>query len=99
MTFGEIERAIESYSKMREQEERLRATYDYIQADLIGRSIARIYNSANKMPSLSDAYPALFNKEEEQAQIQAKRDELSALRFQLFAQSFNKRFEEVGKSE
>lgn len=88
MTIGELTRAFESKRRI-EQE---RATYDYILADLIGRSIARLYSSSNTMPDISTVYPTVFDSEEVKAQQQAKLDELSALRFKQFAQTFNSRF-------
>jgi hypothetical protein len=91
MTFAELTRAFESKARVTKIEEQKRATYDYILADLIGRSISRVYGSANKMPSISEAYPSLFNEAEEQEKIQKKKDELSALRFKMFADSFNNR--------
>ena len=87
MTIAELNRLITS-KKRREQR---KASFDYVLADLIGRSVARVYNSANTMPTLS---PTLFNKEEEEEKIQEQKDELSALRFKQFAQSFNKNFKE-----
>ena len=33
-------------------EERKKASFDYILADLVGRSISRVYNSANKYPPI-----------------------------------------------
>ena len=95
MTPAELERMVES--KKRSLKEK--ASFDYILADLIGHSVSRIYNSGNKMPTLNEAYPFLFNEEEEAEKIQEKKDELSALRFKLFAQSYNKKFEEVGNKE
>lgn len=99
MTYAEIDRAIESYKRVKERNDREKASYDYILADLIGRSISRVYNSSNKMPAISEAYPNLFSSEEEQAAIQQKKQELSVVRFQAFAHSFNKRFEGVSKNE
>ena len=97
MTFAEIERVIESKKRVIEAEERRRAIYDYRLADLIGRSVARVYNSNNKLPSLAEAYPELFTENEEEQQ--AKKDELSILRFKLFAQSYNAKFKEVGNNK
>ena len=96
MTIAELERAVKSKKRvMKQQAEadvKMRASYDYILADLIGRSVARIYSNSATMPPLSQVYPSLFNSEEiEEARAQ-KQDELSALRFKQFAQSFNKRF-------
>jgi hypothetical protein len=88
MTISELTRAFES-AKRREQE---RATYDYVLADLIGRSIGRLYSTSNTLPDISKVYPALFDSKEIEEQKQAQLDELSALRFKQFAQSFNSRF-------
>lgn len=93
MTFAEVERAIAS---KRRQEQR-RASFDYILADLIGRSVARVHNSSNTMPTLAEAYPTLFDKQAEEEEIQAQKDKLSVLRFKQFAQSYNKKHQEVSK--
>lgn len=91
MTFTEVIRAIESYNRRRREAERQQAAFDYLLADTIGKSISRIYSSAAKMPKIYEIYPALFESEEITAQEQAKRDELSALRFKQFAQAHNNR--------
>ena len=97
MTLAEIERYLESRMRVRKEDERQTAYDNYRLADLIGRSIARVYNSSNKYPSLAEAYPSLFSSEEEQEAIQEKKDELSALRFRQFAESFNNRFDKEAK--
>lgn len=95
MTIAEIERAIEA----KKRAEKRKAAFDYTLADLIGHSVARAYNSANKMPALYEAYPSLFDREAEEEKIQEKKDELSTLRFKQFANSFNKKYEEVANTE
>lgn len=90
MTLAELERAIESKKRVMKREEQKRASFDYVLADLIGRSISRIYSSSAKMPEISEAYPTLFNSEEIQEKRQVNKDELSAMRFRRFAQAFNK---------
>lgn len=98
MTLAEVNRAANSKIRMTKIEDEKRASFDYILADLIGRSVSRIYSSSSKMPSLSEAYPSLFSKEEEEKTIQQKKNELSALRFKQFANSYNNRFnKEVAK--
>lgn len=92
MTFAELNRLLQSKRRVIEIEERKKASYDYKLADLIGKSISRIYSSSNKMPDIAEAYPALFDSEEIQEQKQAKKDELSILRFKQFTNSYNKRF-------
>lgn len=97
MTLAELTRAIES--KKRQEKERLKelATFNYIQADLIGRSIARLYSSSAKMPQIQDIYPSLFETETEK-QKEDKRMEISAIRFRMFAQAYNKKYnKEVGE--
>lgn len=89
MTFAEIERAINAQKAM----EKRKAQFDYILADLIGRSVARAYNSDNKLPALSEAYPTLFDRQEEYEALQAAQDEISALKFKQFAQTFNAKYE------
>lgn len=74
------------------------ASHNYILADLIGRSIARVYSSSNHMPDISEAYPTLFDSKELEEKKAEKKAELSALRFKQFAASFNKKFKEEAKS-
>lgn len=99
MTCGEVARAIESYNRRYKAESREKACFDYVLADLIGRSIARIHSSSATMPELYECYPSLFDNEEIQEQKAKKQAELSAIRFKLFTNSFNKRFEEAKKNE
>jgi len=89
MTLAEVIRAIDSYKRRYRQQERQQAAYDYILADAIGKSVSRVYSSSNKMPELYELYPSLFESDEIKAQQQAKRDELSVLRFKQFAQAHN----------
>lgn len=97
MTLAEINRALNSKRRQLEVEERRKATFDYILADLVGRSIGRIYSSSAKMPELAAIYPTLFDSEEIKAQKQAKQAELSAIRFKQFADTYNKKFIGGGK--
>lgn len=98
MTIAEAIRAVESKKRQLKLQAQERATFDYALADLIGRSIARLHSSSAEMPKISDAYPSLFDSEAIEEKQQEKKDELSAIRFKQFADSFNKRFKkEVGK--
>lgn len=103
MTLGELERAIESKRRVNQARLKEKATFDYIQAELIGSSIARIYSSQNRFPSLEEAYFFIFKDSEELKEIEEKRQEqqaeLSAIRFRQFADSHNKRFKKVQKAE
>lgn len=98
MTLLEVDRALKSYERVKRREAQEKASYDYILADLIGRSVARVYHSTNKIPPIYEAYPSLFDNEEMQEKQQQKKDDLSALRFRKFANAFNKKkCEEVDK--
>lgn len=99
MTLAELIRSIESKKRVQKSQARERAALDYTLADLIGRSVSRVYSSTNTMPAISEVYPSLFDKEEIEIKAQERRDELSALRFKQFAQSHNKKFKEVGMGE
>lgn len=90
MTFAELERAFKSKERLAQIEQQKQASFDYILADLMGRSIARLYNSSNKMPPIEEVYTNLFDKEE----IKANKAKLQRQRFiaglQQYAQNLNK---------
>ena len=100
MTLAEVIRAIESYKRRYKAAERQQAAFDYILADAVGRSVSRVYSSSNTMPKLYELYPTLFDSDEIKAQEQARRDELSVLRFKQFAQAHNDKYnQEVAKNK
>lgn len=83
---------------MRLEEAKEKASYDYILGDLIGISVARSFDKKNKYPEIAEVYPTLFDSQEVVERKQESQAELSALRFKLFADSFNKKFKkEVAK--
>lgn len=96
MTLAELIRAIDSYKRRYKAQERQQAAFDYILADAVGRSVSRIYSSSARMPKLYELYPSLFDSEEVQEQEQARRDELTVLRFKQFAQAHNSKYKEGG---
>lgn len=91
MSLAEIERAIESKVRTIEIERKNAAIMVYNLADLIGYSVARIHNKNNKMPTLAEAFPNLFNAEDEKQ----KKEQLEIDRFkaqlQAFSNSHNKK--------
>lgn len=97
MTLAEAIRAIKSKKRVEKARAMEKASFDYIQAELIGRSIARLYSSSARMPQIQEVYPSLFDNEEMEKQRQQKKMELSVLRFKTFAQSYNKKYGEVGE--
>lgn len=98
-TPAELARAIESKKRVEKLKAQEQASMDWILADLIGRSVGRIYNSTTKMPELHQAYPSLFDTQEVEEVRAVKQAEISALRFKLFADNHNKKFNGGGKAE
>jgi hypothetical protein len=99
MSFAELNRELASRKRRLKTEAMEKASFDYILADLIGRSIGRLYSSSNKYPDISSVYPSLFDSEEIQEQKAKKQDELSVIRFKQFADTFNAKFMEVKQNE
>lgn len=98
LTLAELERALLSKKRQLLQQQQETASFHYILADLIGKSVSRIYHSANNLPTIQEVYPTLFNSKEIEEKRAEKQAELSALRFKQFAQSYNKNFkQEVAK--
>ena len=93
MTIAELIRAVESKKRMLKLASQERASFDYALADMIGRSINRIYSSSATMPEIYEVYPTLFDSREIQERKAEQQAEISALRFKQFAESFNSRFE------
>ena len=92
MTIAEITRMAKSKQRTTITTSKERAMFDYLLADLIGKSVSRIYSNSARMPELYEVYPSLFEQEDIEEKKQEQRDNLSALRFKQFAQSYNKRF-------
>lgn len=95
MTLAELIRAMEAAKRRELAEQRRRAVYDYRLADLMGRSIARLYSKSAAMPELSEAYPQLFD-DEQLAEAKAEREaERFAAQLRAFAAAHNARIKEV----
>lgn len=92
MTLAELERIFKSKRRTEKARAQEKASFDYILADLIGRSIARLQSSANHMPEIGEVYPSLFDTQEIAEKKAEKKAELSALRFKLFANAHNEKF-------
>ncbi len=95
MTLREIERAVVSKVRVRKLEAQERATYEYIQASLIIKGVGLALGSKEEFPTVEQAYPGIFDDlaQQKQDELKQKKDELSALRFKQFAQSYNKQWE------
>lgn len=98
MTMNEYLRCIKAKKRAQRLELQQRALMDWLLADLIGKSFARLYSNSARMPNFQEYYSALLDETQKQdieEKKQERQDELSALRFKQFANSFNKKFEEV----
>lgn len=85
MTKIEVERYLEgAVWRMKQQ-----AQFDYSLADLIGISVARMLSTENKMPSIYEVYPQLFEAEaKEEAEIKVATTN-SINNFMAFAMAHN----------
>ena len=93
MTLAELARAFDSARRRMQAEQQQRAIYDYKLADLIGRSIARIYSKTASLPELTEAYPQLFD-DDKMAEAKAEREaERFAAQPRAFAEAHNNRME------
>ena len=90
MTIAELIRAMESKNRIEKARAQEKAAYDYILADIIGRSISRLYASSNHYPHIADVYTTLFDKQALEDKEQERRAELSVMRFKQFAELHNK---------
>lgn len=93
MTIAELVRKIDSQKRIKKSQQQEKAEFNYMLADLVGRSVARIYSSSAKLPSLSEAYPMLFDSEEAQEERKQQQMQLSVLRFKQYANFHNKKYE------
>ena len=69
-----------------------KAQFDYVLADLIGISSARMMSDDVKYPSLEDAYPNLFEQTPDEIMEQKKEEEIATQnlnRFMEFAMKHN----------
>lgn len=90
MTPLELQRKLESVTRVAKEEQKRTISYIYTLADLIGLSNGRFQNSKNRYPSIEEAFPQLFQKEAQEKKIQ-----IESMRIKQFAISFNQRFKEV----
>lgn len=91
MSIAELDRYFQSRKRVQLEQAKEKAYFDYILADLIGRSVSRVYSNKATMPEIYEVYPTFFDGKEAQEQKQEKLAELSALRFKQYANFHNKR--------
>lgn len=101
MQINEIQRAIQSKIRVNKIEAQEKASYDYIQAQLIVKGISKLLGDEGEFPSLQEVYSGLFNEEIIEQQKEEKQINESVNRFLQFAQSHNKKLKskEVAKDK
>ena len=93
MTIAELNRFIESWSRVKEKKEQEAAAHNYILAGLIGRNIASYLSEEITVPPIEEIYSHLFNDRAEKAKEEKinKATEASVARFKQFANFHNKK--------
>ena len=99
MTFAELDRLVASKKRVEQFQLKEKATFDYILANMIGRAFSAGMDSKATFPDIHEVYPTLFNPKQREEEKQERSNQLSALRFKQFAQSYNKRFKEVANDK
>lgn len=100
MTIAELTRFMKSKLRVKKNETREKATFDYTLAQLIGKACGLAFGTIkSEFPEISQVYPTLFDSEEIKQKKQERQAELSALRFKQFAESFNQRFNKEGQKD
>lgn len=95
MTVAEVNRYIDgALWRLKTQ-----AQFDYSLADLIGASVARLFDNGNQFPAIYQVYPHLFEKEiiEEQEENVATTNSIN--NFLSFAMTHNKKLKGVENKE
>ena len=96
MGLAELERYFIAYKARQLREAQEKATFDYIQADLMYKSILRVWKNVS-YPRIEEVYPTLFDQKDQQEKRRKAKEEASVNRFMLFAQAHNQKFNQVVK--
>lgn len=103
MTVGEVNRAVESYNRVRQRKLQDRASLDYALAALIGKHVSIVLGDKSGVPDIKTVYPTLFNDDNElkerEEKLAKQKLELSALRFKQYAQFHNNKFKGGAKDK
>lgn len=91
MTIAEIERYLEGALWRL----KTKAQFDYSLADLVGASVARLFDSNTKYPSIVDVYPQLFEEELKEQQELETVTTNSVNNFLAFAMQHNAKMKGV----
>lgn len=90
-TISELGRLAASYHRSRKAELQEKSSLDYTLADMIGRSVSRIYDSSNTLPNIEEVYPSVFDKEAVEQKRKERQAEELAIKFNQFVNAFNQK--------
>lgn len=99
MTIPELQRAISAIKQKQMDDARLRASMDYTLAALTACFMAKTHSKSATVPKMEEIYASLFmdadTLEKRKEEERLREEELSAIRFKRFADSYNARHKEV----
>ena len=101
MTIAELQRLVKAKNIIQKRELQQKASFDYIQANLIIAGISKVLDGKGELATLQEAYPELFDDiaEEQAKKLEEKKAELSVLRFKQFAQFHNDKHKKANTEE
>lgn len=95
MSIGELQRKIDSFNRVNKHRLQEKATFDYIQAELIAVGFSMCFNKQARFPPIEEVYPQIFGEEDEE-EVKAKKEkekiDISVLRFLQFKEKNNTKF-------
>lgn len=100
MTIGELNRYVDSRHRVELEEAKEKASLNYVHALLVGKAVAACLDGGVQYPSIHEIYPQLFKPSiTAETSKRERQDELSALRFEQFAESFNRNFNKEAQNK
>lgn len=97
MTIGEVLRQADGINYRMKISHQYKANFDYVQVNLLGQLLEKLFdkNNNSKFPTLQEAYPDLFDMDDEA--IEEANTINSIANFKNFANAFNAKFKKGGQ--
>lgn len=95
-TYGEVIRYIIAYTNKLKTDIKMSLRSAHLTADLVGASVARLFDSEIKFPDITEMYPSLFEEEIQELEKQKEIERLNTLKenFANFAKAFSEKARE-----
>lgn len=94
---GEVQREIDGIKWREQREHEEKAYFDYIEAQLIGISVSRLFSSSSNYPKLHEVYPTIFKNDPQIEEENQQKTDISVIRFLQFAELHNQKFNKRGE--